>query len=72
MKAKAALLVPLSGMALAAGVGLGVIGRLLGHRSMQTTHRYAHLVDEAVRDAVTLASGRLLEMMKGLKLINNG
>lgn len=37
---------------LSAGHSLGVVGQLLGHRSTQTTTRYAHLVDEAARAAV--------------------
>jgi site-specific recombinase XerD len=34
-----------------AGVGLHVIGRLLGHTQPQTTHRYAHLLDDPLRVA---------------------
>jgi len=34
-----------------AGVGLHVIGSLLGHTQAQTTHRYAHLLDSALRSA---------------------
>jgi len=34
------------------GHSLGVVGQLLGHRSTQTTARYAHLVDEVARSAV--------------------
>ena len=34
-----------------AGVGLHVIGRLLGHTEPQTTHRYAHLLDDPLRVA---------------------
>jgi integrase len=33
------------------GVSLQVIGRLLGHTNPQTTNRYAHVADEALRDA---------------------
>jgi site-specific recombinase XerD len=32
-------------------VGLHVIGSLLGHTQAQTTHRYAHLLDSALRSA---------------------
>ncbi|GEP07213.1 tyrosine-type recombinase/integrase [Methylobacterium oxalidis] len=34
-----------------AGHSLPVIGALLGHTQAQTTHRYAHLLDEALRGA---------------------
>jgi integrase len=34
-----------------AGVGLHIIGRLLGHAAPQTTHRYAHLFDDPLRQA---------------------
>jgi integrase len=34
-----------------AGVGLHVIGGLLGHSQPQTTHRYAHLLDDPLRQA---------------------
>jgi integrase len=38
-----------------AGVGLHVIGALLGHTQPQTTARYAHLVDSALREATERA-----------------
>jgi integrase len=36
-----------------AGVGLGlpIVGGLLGHKSTQTTQRYAHLADDPLRRA---------------------
>jgi integrase len=34
------------------GIGLHVIGRLLGHTQPQTTHRYAHLLDDPLKAAV--------------------
>ena len=37
------------------GVGLLVIGRLLGHSNPTTTNRYAHLTDDAARDAANMA-----------------
>ncbi len=33
------------------GLSLEVVGRLLGHTSAQTTKRYAHLADDALREA---------------------
>jgi integrase len=37
---------------LSAGHGLDVIGQLLGHTSLQSTRRYAHLVEDSARIAV--------------------
>jgi site-specific recombinase XerD len=34
-----------------AGASLPLIGQLLGHTQVQTTHRYAHLFDGTMRDA---------------------
>ena len=39
-------------MGAAGGLSLQLIGGLLGHASIRTTQRYAHLVDQAQRDAV--------------------
>lgn len=39
-------------MLLAAGVSLEVIGQILGHKSVQTTRRYAHLSTEAMAVAL--------------------
>jgi integrase len=39
-----------------AGVGLHTIGRLLGHTNPRTTHRYAHLLDDPLREATEKAS----------------
>jgi len=44
---------------LSSGQPLGVVGQLLGHRSTQTTSRYAHLVDDAARAAVERVSDDL-------------
>lgn len=45
--------------ALSGGQTLGVVGQLLGHRSAQTTTRYAHLIDDAARAAVARVSDDL-------------
>ena len=37
--------------AVAAGQGLPMIGKLLGHTQVQTTARYAHLAADPVKDA---------------------
>ena len=39
-------------LGLSAGHGLDVLGQLLGHTSIQSTRRYAHLVEDAARVAV--------------------
>ena len=36
------------------GLSLSVVGKLLGHTQAATTQRYAHLADEALRDAAEL------------------
>ena len=50
--------------ALAAGLSLSQIGELLGHKSAQTTKRYAHLVEEAAVSASTMAADRIMLSMK--------
>ena len=41
-------------------LSLPVIGALLGHTQAQTTHRYAHLLDEPLKEATNIA-GNLIE-----------
>jgi integrase len=48
-----------------AGGSLPVIGALLGHRSTQTTARYAHLADDPLRDVANRAASRIATAMKG-------
>jgi integrase len=47
----------------AAGDSLLVIGSLLGHRSSQSTERYAHLSDDPVRDAAERISGEIAALL---------
>ena len=42
--------------ALALGQNLPMIGKLLGHRQVETTGRYAHLARESVHEAATRIS----------------
>lgn len=41
------------------GFSLPIIGALLGHTQTQTTARYAHLLDEPLREAVGAAAKRI-------------
>lgn len=50
--------------ALRAGYSLGQIGELLGHRSTQTTQRYAHIMDELAQTAAAETAAVLERMMK--------
>jgi len=43
--------------AVGAGVPLALIGGLLGHRSVQTTARYAHLANDALKRATDVVGG---------------
>ncbi len=45
--------------AVGAGIPLAVIGGLLGHRSVQTTARYAHLADDPLKQASDTVGGLL-------------
>ena len=47
--------------ALALGEGLPIIGRLLGHRQIETTARYAHLDREAVSESAERVAVRIAE-----------
>jgi integrase len=49
---------------LAAGISLAQIGELLGHKSEQTTKRYAHLIDEIGAAAATKAADVIEGMMR--------
>jgi integrase len=48
----------------AAGLGLPIIGALLGHSDMATTHRYAHLAADPLKAAAELIAGKLNEALK--------
>jgi site-specific recombinase XerD len=41
------------------GSGLEVIGKQLGHKSIQTTAKYAHVNIEPAREAVTTAANAI-------------
>jgi integrase len=44
------------------GVGLFVIGKLLGHKRVQTTARYSHLFDDTLREATEQAGRAIADM----------
>jgi len=50
-------------VALLAGDSLSIIGKLLGHKDIQTTSRYAHLADSPLRNAVKRVSGQISTAM---------
>lgn len=50
-------------IAIADGISLVVIGKLLGHALAETTERYAHLADEAIVDAAKRVSGSLAKCL---------
>lgn len=45
--------------AIAAGMSLQLVGKLLGHTQVQTTARYAHLADDHVKEAAEQLSNQL-------------
>jgi integrase len=55
--------------ALAAGYTLHQIGELLGHKSAQTTKRYAHLVDELEAEAATTTAERIAASLNRAPLV---
>lgn len=50
-------------VAVASNVSLTLIGGLLGHKSQQTTQRYAHLSDDPLRDAAEKVGARIQQAM---------
>jgi site-specific recombinase XerD len=49
----------------AAGSGLHLIGKLLGHANVATTNRYAHLADDPLKDAADTIANRIEAAMGG-------
>ena len=45
--------------ALALGEDLAMIGKLLGHKKIQTTARYAHLARDSVQEAAALVAASI-------------
>ena len=49
--------------ALALGEGLPLIGRLVAHRQIETTSRYAHLARDSVRESAERVAESIAEDM---------
>mgnify|MGYP003668140390 CR=1 FL=1 len=49
--------------ALASGLSIEMVGKLLGHTQLQTTMRYAHIADDPLRDAAAQVSNQLGSLM---------
>ena len=54
-------------MAVAGGLSLPVIGALLGHTQPATTHRYAHLAADPLKQAANLTGNRIAAAMAGTR-----
>ena len=50
-------------MAIGGGVSLYEVGKILGHKCQETTARYAHLSDEALARATTMASREIAQAL---------
>ncbi len=53
---------------LASGQGLPLIGKLLGHRNVQTTARYAHLAEDPVKTAADQIARDIADKMGGVAI----
>ena len=51
-------------IAVSSGMSLPMIGALLGHSSPSTTSRYAHLLDQPLREAATAIADRIAEFAR--------
>jgi integrase len=51
----------------AAGLGLPIIGAILGHRQVATTHRYAHLSQDPLKAAADKISSEIAAAMNGIQ-----
>ena len=51
--------------ALALGESLPMIGRLLGHTHLETTARYAHLAEDAVKESAARVAESIADLLSG-------
>lgn len=54
----------------ASGMGLGIVGKLLGHASTTTTARYAHFADDPLRRASDSIGGTIAALIGGTDASN--
>lgn len=47
------------------GMSLPIVGRLLGHTNPTTTHRYAHLADDPLRQAAEIMGDKIVRQKRG-------
>ena len=52
-------------IAVAGGMGLPIIGKMLGHTQASTTQRYAHLASDPVKTAAAKVAGVIAAQMGG-------
>ena len=52
-------------VAVASGLGLPIIGKMLGHSQPATTARYAHLASDPVKAAAAAVAGKIAAAMGG-------
>jgi len=52
-------------IAVAGGMGLPIIGKMLGHTQASTTQRYAHLASDPVKAAAATVAGTIAAAMQG-------
>ena len=50
-------------VAVAGGMGLPIIGKMLGHTQTQATQRYAHLASDPVKEAAATVAGKIAAAM---------
>lgn len=56
--------------ALMSGIPLAVVGELLGHKEAKTTQRYAHLANHVVRQALEVATDRIVGTIKPIAALD--
>jgi len=55
----------------AAGLGLPILGKLLGHTQAETTQRYAHLAVDPLKQAADVIAGKIAAAMKAKPKVVN-
>jgi len=52
-------------MAVMGGMSLPIIGKILGHKQIATTQRYAHLADDPIKQAAASVAGQIANALGG-------